>query len=247
MMMRVATLFVAVSAASAAQIARISNDELFGSAGAFEKSLQENAFTSIASKKNLRQFGKKSVIEAASVEKRFHQEVRSYSGKGVFNQQLPAIRKALEPMWVELPKTKDDKLTSTQLYTVLGDLMQTRHDIMLETEDSSVENGLVSKAQLPGYLMNVFEDVFGQEGLMLHEVTLLAATLEGLLLDESLWQKVAAAPAAAHDLALPSSETDTSSGFIAAALVAGILLTAAADAAKRFGGASVYKGKVYVQ
>jgi len=244
--MRIATLFVAFSAASAAQIARISNDVLFGHSSQFEKTLSESAFTSIASKKNVRQFGMKAVIQAADVEQRFHQEVRSYSGKGAFNQELPAIRKALESMWIELPKNDDDKLASEQVYTALENLLQKRLDLALETEASSVsEEGIVSKSQLTSFLLNMFEEVFGQEGLMLHEVTLLAATLEGLLLDESLWQEVAA-PTTTHDLALPAEEAKMSSGFIAIMLVAGILI-AGADAAKRFGGASVYKGKVYVQ
>jgi len=243
--MRVATLFVAFSAASAAQMARISNDVLFGNSGAFEKAMSENAFTSIASNKNVRQFGKMSVIQASSVEQRFHQEIRSYSGKGAFNQELPAIRKALEPMWIALPKNEDGKLTSEQVYKAVGDVVQERLDLALEAElNSASEDGLLSRMQLTGYLLNMFEEIFGQEGLMLHEVTLLAATMEGLLLDESLWQNIDAP--AEVDLALPAKSDEVSCGLMATVLVAGILI-AGADAAKRFGGASVYKGKVYVQ
>jgi len=244
-MMRLATIFVAFSAASAAQMARISNDVLFGHAGAFEKTLGENAFTSIALKKNV---GKNMhvAIQAASVEQRFHQEVRSYAGKGAFNQELPALRKELEQIWVKLPKNDDGKLSSEHVYTAVGEVFQERHDLILEAEASSVGgDGLVSKTHLAGYILNMFEEVFGKDGLMLHEVTLLAATLDGLLKDETLWQEVAA-PATTHDLALPAEEKDMSSGLIATVLVAGILV-AGADAAKRFGGASVYKGKVYVQ
>eukprot|EP00929_Paragymnodinium_shiwhaense_P099796 TRINITY_DN6163_c0_g1_i1.p1 TRINITY_DN6163_c0_g1~~TRINITY_DN6163_c0_g1_i1.p1 ORF type:complete len:245 (+),score=67.32 TRINITY_DN6163_c0_g1_i1:107-736(+) len=151
-----------------------------------------------------------SVLPAATIEHRFHEEVRGLAGKGEVNLELPAIRKTLEPMWLELPRTSENRLASPEVMAALDRYFQERHGLELKGLDAEVASvevgGEVPVEQVPVYLLNLFEEIFGNEGLMLHEVALFASTLEKLIQEHPSWVAEEGSPKAEDGLDLPLQE-----------------------------------------
>merc|ERR1719440_1776447 len=54
-------------------------------------------------------------LNESSVKERLLEEVYGFMGKGQVDVQLPAISKALEPMWLSLPKNSYGNLDSSQV------------------------------------------------------------------------------------------------------------------------------------
>merc|ERR1719217_392731 len=148
-------------------------------------------------------------------------------------------RKALEPLWLKLPKNDEGKMEGKQVNELLQRYFVQQHE--LEVVETFQEGEVVSQKEVPAFMLNLFTEIFGTEGLMLHEVSLVAATFDSLLKDESLWEKVADAEDAV-EIVEASSSSLVQTAF-AGVVVFGALVSAS-DAARRFGGVEVAKGKV---
>merc|ERR1719162_892674 len=127
----------------------------------------------------------------AAVEERLLEEVRGFMGKGKMDAQIPAIKTALEPMWLALPKNRAGNLESSQVRYVLHRYFAQRHGWNIEGLERGVEGETESSAtsilrgRVPSFLMERFEEAFGTSGLTLPELAILAATLEHFIHDES--------------------------------------------------------------
>jgi len=129
-------------------------------------------------------------LSEASIEERFLQEVRGLTGKGPADLQLPAIKAALEPMWLGLPKNQHGGLDQGQVKYALHRLFVQRHGWHIDGLNAG-SNGTVSAAgiireKVPAFLMELFEEAFGATGLKLDEIAVFAATLERLIHDETI-------------------------------------------------------------
>eukprot|EP00929_Paragymnodinium_shiwhaense_P027776 TRINITY_DN16222_c0_g1_i1.p1 TRINITY_DN16222_c0_g1~~TRINITY_DN16222_c0_g1_i1.p1 ORF type:complete len:212 (+),score=85.06 TRINITY_DN16222_c0_g1_i1:86-721(+) len=184
------------------------------------------------------------VIGAAVVEQKFNAEVRGYAGKTEMSSEMPAIRKSLEPHWLALPKTGEGRMVRSEAQVLLQRFFLAQHE--LEISDSVKLGDNVAKSEVPAFLLNLVEEIFGDEGLLLHELSLVAATFDSLLKDEALWTETA--PAAEEAVEMIQSAPETLTGDVLQTAVAGVAVlgavVAAFDAARRFGFVQVSKGKV---
>lgn len=135
---------------------------------------------------------KDQALNQTAVEQRFLEEVRGFMGDTKAHG-LPLIQKQLEPMWHALPKNQHGKLDSPQVRYALHRFFVQRHgwhidgldrngDIMDASSSSATS---LLRQRVPTFLMDLFEEAFGQSGLMLHELAIFAATLEHMIHDET--------------------------------------------------------------
>lgn len=127
-------------------------------------------------------------LSKTSVEEKFLREVRGLTGKGNADLAIPAIRSALEPMWLALPKNQHGGLDNEQVRYALHRLFVQRHGWYIDglsgvTNETSPVGML--RERVPMFIMELFEEAFGQTGLKLHELVVFAATLESLIHDEA--------------------------------------------------------------
>lgn len=125
------------------------------------------------------------------IEKRFLEEVRGLSGKGPADLQIPAIKAALEPMWLAMPKNSYGGLDNAQVKYALHRLFVQRHGWHIDGLSGSAMNNTVSPVgimqdRVPAFLMELFEEAFGTTGLKLEEMAIFAGTLERLIHDETV-------------------------------------------------------------
>eukprot|EP00929_Paragymnodinium_shiwhaense_P062622 TRINITY_DN3126_c0_g1_i1.p1 TRINITY_DN3126_c0_g1~~TRINITY_DN3126_c0_g1_i1.p1 ORF type:complete len:546 (-),score=140.50 TRINITY_DN3126_c0_g1_i1:171-1808(-) len=127
-------------------------------------------------------------VNQTSIEQRFLEEVRGWVGKGPLDAELPAIKEALRPMWLALPKNEHGRLGNAQVRYALHRFFAQRHGWHIDGLDRT--NGEASAAgvlrdRVPTFLMELFEEAFGKTGLMLHELAIFAGTLEHIIHDET--------------------------------------------------------------
>eukprot|EP00929_Paragymnodinium_shiwhaense_P012748 TRINITY_DN1204_c0_g1_i2.p1 TRINITY_DN1204_c0_g1~~TRINITY_DN1204_c0_g1_i2.p1 ORF type:complete len:565 (+),score=154.65 TRINITY_DN1204_c0_g1_i2:76-1770(+) len=130
----------------------------------------------------------KQYMNQTLVEQRFLQEVRGLVGKGPVDAQLPSIKKALEPMWLALPKNGEGRLGTAQVRYALHRYFVQRHGWHIDglnRDSSDASTAGIMRERIPAFLMELFEEAFGKSGLMLHELALFAATLEHMIHDEA--------------------------------------------------------------
>jgi len=129
-------------------------------------------------------------LESTTIEKLFLDEVRGVTGKGAVDAQIPAIKAALEPMWLALPKNQYGGLDNAQVRYALHRLFVQRHGWYLDgltvTNDTSTAGIMQSFEKVPNFIMELFEEAFGQTGLKLHELAVFAGTLERLIHTEAI-------------------------------------------------------------
>lgn len=127
-------------------------------------------------------------VNQSMLEMRFLQEVRGFVGKGPMDAQLPAIKKALEPMWLSLPKNEQGRLGTAQVRYALHRFFVQRHGWHIDGLDRHASEATpagILRERVPAFLMELFEEAFGKSGLMLHELAIFAATLEHMIHDEA--------------------------------------------------------------
>jgi len=133
--------------------------------------------------------GNGQTLSQNTIEQRFLEEVRGITGKGPADLQIPAIKAVLEPMWAALPKNHYGSLDGAQVKYALHRLFVQRHgwhiDGLTDISDKSSPTGVL-KERVPTFLLDLFEEAFGQTGLKLHELAVFAATLERLIHDENI-------------------------------------------------------------
>eukprot|EP00929_Paragymnodinium_shiwhaense_P120839 TRINITY_DN928_c1_g1_i7.p1 TRINITY_DN928_c1_g1~~TRINITY_DN928_c1_g1_i7.p1 ORF type:complete len:572 (-),score=171.36 TRINITY_DN928_c1_g1_i7:171-1886(-) len=137
------------------------------------------------------------MLNESTVKERLLEEVYGFMGRGTVDLQLPAINKALEPMWHTLPKNGHGNLDSDQVRYALHRFFVQRHGWRLDglermgkagsglrTGSEANPTGLI-REHVPAFLMEVFEEAFGKTGLRQHELSIFAATLEHIIHDEA--------------------------------------------------------------
>eukprot|EP00929_Paragymnodinium_shiwhaense_P081800 TRINITY_DN428_c0_g2_i2.p1 TRINITY_DN428_c0_g2~~TRINITY_DN428_c0_g2_i2.p1 ORF type:complete len:571 (-),score=205.30 TRINITY_DN428_c0_g2_i2:91-1803(-) len=130
-------------------------------------------------------------MNQTAIELRFLQEVRGFVGKGPLDKNIPEIKKALEPMWLALPKTNNGRLGNAQVRYALHRFFIQRHGWHIDGLERAASEHVAGNGQalerrkVPAFLMELFEEAFGKSGLMLHEVAIFAATLERMIHDEA--------------------------------------------------------------
>ena len=186
------------------------------------------------------------LLQPSTLEQTFNEQVSSYAGKAPMNPEMPAIRKALEPMWVEAVRNEDGRLNNDDVFSVIDALFAKRRDwnlAGLNRVAAATTLAGISRDQVPSFLLEMFEEIFGKDGLMIHELALFAATLEKTIDQDPLtpdaWQKKVEV-AEQEMFHLPS---ESSWSWQIALAVAGLGAVAAMDATRRFCGWKVRNEK----
>ncbi|CAJ1402174.1 unnamed protein product [Effrenium voratum] len=122
------------------------------------------------------------------------QEVMAALGSGhrVTEQRLAVIEDALRPTFQAMPKNAQGKLEDAAARYVLHRLFVQRHAMYIKGLEASgmswnnMSTAEVLEDHIPSFVLSLFEDRLKGEGLGLHELTVLAATLEHLIHDEAV-------------------------------------------------------------
>jgi len=184
--------------------------------------------------------GQGQTLSQNTIEQRFLEEVRGITGKGPTDLQIPAIKAALEPMWASMPKNHYGGLDTAQVKYALHRLFVHRHgwhiDGLTDISDKSSPTGVL-KERVPSFLLDLFEEAFGQTGLKLHELAVFAATLERLIHDENIdrLKHTFTALEFASDANISVDEADKSMQAFMLSLILGKDLTDKRSVEKGFG------------
>ncbi|CAE7768311.1 NITA [Symbiodinium sp. KB8] len=122
------------------------------------------------------------------------QEVMAALGTGnrVTDKRLKSIEAVLKPTFVAMPKNEHGKLEDAAARYVLHRLFVQRHAMQikgLQADGMDWKNVTTSKVleeHVPSFVLSLFEERLKDQGLGLHELTVLAATLEHLIHDEAV-------------------------------------------------------------
>mmetsp|Transcript_15828 Transcript_15828/g.29776 ORF Transcript_15828/g.29776 Transcript_15828/m.29776 type:complete len:553 (-) Transcript_15828:98-1756(-) len=122
------------------------------------------------------------------------QEVMSALGSGnrVTEKRLSAIETVLKPTFQAMPKNQYGNLEDSAARYVLHRLFVQRHAMYIKGLEASGMNWKnmttteVLEEHIPSFVLSLFEDRLKDQGLGLHELTVLAATLEHLIHDEAV-------------------------------------------------------------
>jgi hypothetical protein len=116
-------------------------------------------------------------------------EVEGTLGEGAASSRLKQLEAALEPMYAALPKNEKGYLGHATVRYALHRLFVQRHGWVikgLEGNQNWTSNTLLLKEQVPAYVQDLFEQRLGDRGFGLHELGVLAATIEHLVHSEAI-------------------------------------------------------------
>lgn len=115
------------------------------------------------------------------------------SGNRVTELRLAKIEAVLKPMFAAMPKNEHGNLEHQAARYVLHRLFEQRHGMYIKgLEPEAPMDSKDSKAtdilqdRVPSFVQSLFEERMNGRGLDLHELTILAATLEHLIHDEAV-------------------------------------------------------------
>jgi hypothetical protein len=115
------------------------------------------------------------------------------SGNRVTQQRLQAIEEALKPTFASMPKNEYGNLDHASARYVLHRLFVQRHAMYIkglepgsETFTSNASATDVLEDRVPAFVQSLFEERLKGQGLGMHELAVLAATLEHLIHDEAV-------------------------------------------------------------
>jgi diadenosine tetraphosphatase ApaH/serine/threonine PP2A family protein phosphatase len=114
-------------------------------------------------------------------------EVEGTLGVGSATNRLHLLEAILKPMYTALPKNEHGNLGHSTVRYALHRLFIMRHgwhikDLGRNTDASNMTSAAgVLKDQVPAYIQNLFEKRLGDKGLGLHELAVMAATMEHLI------------------------------------------------------------------
>jgi len=116
------------------------------------------------------------------------------SGNRVTEDRLQGIEKTLKPLFLAMPKNSHGNLDHASARYVMHRLFVQRHAMYikgLEPGGGSWNDGNVSATdvledRVPEFVQSLFEDRLKGQGLGMHELAVLAATLEHLIHDEAV-------------------------------------------------------------
>merc|ERR1719436_1925561 len=114
------------------------------------------------------------------------------SGNKVTEPRLEKIESALRPIFLALPKNEHGNLEHTGVRYALHRLFVLRHGMYVKGLEPGSQgwNGTSSPTEVlddrvPAYVQSLFEERLRGRGLGMHEVAILAATLEHLIHEEA--------------------------------------------------------------
>lgn len=119
------------------------------------------------------------------------EEVEGTLGTGTASKRVAQIELALKPIYAALPKNEHDKLGHATVRYAMHRLFILRHGWSIKglhphAFNSSSSPAGVLQDQVPTYIQDLFEKRLGAEGFSLHELAVLAATIEHLIHDETV-------------------------------------------------------------
>jgi len=128
------------------------------------------------------------LLNGSTIKQLLLNEVAGFTGKGQKDLDLPEIERALEPMWLALPKNSYGNLDKSQVQYAIHRYFVQRHGWAIDGLDkvgaesnASSAFGGVLRERTSAFLMEVFEEALGTTGLKLHELSIFAATLEHII------------------------------------------------------------------
>ena len=137
----------------------------------------------------------KSVDMSAELQESLRREVRRAIGnhkKRHDDSRLDAIEEMLRPTFIAMPKNHHGNLGHAGVRYILHRLFVQRHGWFVrgvepdgEGWNSTSVGGFVEEG-LPEHITTLFEDQLGNRGLCLHDIALLASTLESLVHQEAV-------------------------------------------------------------
>ena len=122
------------------------------------------------------------------------QEVMTALGSGnrVTSERLASIESILKPTFQAMPKNDHGNLEDAAARYVLHRLFVQRHAMYIKGLEASgmswnqASTTEILEDHVPSFVLSLFEDRLKDQGLGLHELTVLAATLEHLIHDEAV-------------------------------------------------------------
>jgi len=133
------------------------------------------------------------------------------TGNRVTQQRLAKLEEAARPTFLAMPKNENGNLDHAGVRYVLHRLFVERHAMYVKGLDPAGESWSqgspvgILEDRVPSYVQSLFEEHLSGRGLGIHEVAILAATLEHLIHDEAVQRLKATYNA--HHLALDNSVT----------------------------------------
>merc|ERR1719389_864794 len=119
-------------------------------------------------------------------------EVEGTFGQGTAGSRLKQLEAVLGPMYVALPKNEQGYLGHATVRYALHRLFVQRHGWFIKGLDAagghrnSTSGAGLLKEQVPAYVQDLFEKRLGGRGFGLHELGVLAATIEHLVHTEAI-------------------------------------------------------------
>merc|ERR1719335_720513 len=117
-------------------------------------------------------------------------EVEGTFGEGSASSRVKQLEEALKPMYAALPKNEKGYLGHSTVRYALHRLFVQRHGWFIKGlheagghRNSTSTAGLL-KQQVPAYVQDLFEQRLGNRGFVLHELGVVAATIEHLVHNE---------------------------------------------------------------
>merc|ERR1719488_125748 len=119
-------------------------------------------------------------------------EVEGTFGEGSASSRVKQMEKALGPIYAALPKNAQGYLGHSTVRYALHRLFVQRHGWVIKGLDTagghrnSTSSAGLLKEQVPAYIQDLFEQRLGGRGFGLHELGVLAATIEHLVHTEAI-------------------------------------------------------------
>merc|ERR1719198_496564 len=119
-------------------------------------------------------------------------EVEGTFGEGSASSRVKQLEAVLGPIYAALPKNEKGYLGHATVRYALHRLFVQRHGWFIKGLDSagghrnSTSGALLLKEQVPAYIQDLFEQRLGGRGFGLHELGVLAATIEHLVHSEAV-------------------------------------------------------------
>merc|ERR1719478_737184 len=119
-------------------------------------------------------------------------EVEGTFGEGAASSRVKQLEKILGPIFAALPKNEKGYLGHATVRYALHRLFVQRHGWFIKGLDAagghrnSTSSAGLLKEQVPAYIQDLFEERLGGRGFGLHELGVLAATIEHLVHSEAI-------------------------------------------------------------
>jgi len=130
-------------------------------------------------------------VNQDNIEQTLLQEIEGHIGSSAIRGRLARLESALHPMFQSLPKNEHGNLAHSTVRYALHRLFVQRHGWYIKGLERAGQSwnesshATILKDQAADFVQSVFEHRLGDRGLGLHELSVLAATLEHLIHDET--------------------------------------------------------------